>query len=44
LSQRRRYTIQTTGIINERVAADFWAVGWMTIMVGLNAVTVIIAI
>lgn len=44
LSQRRRYAIQTTGISNERVAADFWAVGWMTLMSCLIAVTAIIAI
>lgn len=43
-SQRRRYAIQTTGITNERVAADFWAVVWMTIMAGLIVVTAITAI
>jgi len=39
LSQRRRYQIQAAGIHNEKVASDFWAVLWMTIMAMLLATT-----
>lgn len=40
--QRRRYRIQTAGITNERVSADFWAMAWMTTMAILIAATGII--
>ena len=43
LSQRRRYTVQAAGIANEKVASDFWAVFWMTVMAVLIATTGIIA-
>ena len=39
LSQRRRYSIQAAGIAHEKVAADFWAVVWMTVMSVLIATT-----
>ena len=39
LSQRRRYSIQAAGIAHEKVAADFWAVVWMTVMSALIATT-----
>ncbi|GAA2044235.1 DUF202 domain-containing protein [Yaniella flava] len=39
LSQRRRYDMQTSGIANERVAPDFWAIVWMTVMAVLIATT-----
>ena len=42
LSQRRRYHVQVAGITHEKVAADFWAVWWMTVMAVLLATTGII--
>lgn len=42
LSQRKRYGIQAAGISNEKVASDFWAVCWMTVMAILIATTGII--
>lgn len=39
LSQRRRYAMQASGIANERVAPDFWAIVWMTVMAVLIATT-----
>ena len=39
LSQRRRYSIQAAGIAHEKVAADFWAVVWMTVIYVLIATT-----
>lgn len=33
VSQRRRYTVQATGIARERVAADVWAVLFLTVLV-----------
>lgn len=39
LSQRRRYQVQAAGMNNEKVANDFWAVFWMTVMALLIATT-----
>lgn len=44
VSQRRRYRIQVTGITEEVVAADFWAVCWMTVMSVLIATTGILGV
>lgn len=44
LSQRRRYQIQVAGITHEKVAADFWAVLWMTVMAVLIAATGILGV
>lgn len=44
VSQRRRYSIQVAGIAHEQVAADFWAVLWMTIMSVLIATTGILGV
>lgn len=44
VSQRRRYSLQVAGIAYEKVAADFWAVLWMTVMSVLIAVTGILGV
>ena len=44
MSQRRRYSVQVAGIAHERVAADFWAVFWMTVMAVLIAISGILGI
>lgn len=44
LSQRRRYRVQVAGIRYERVAADFWAVLWMTVMAVLIAASGILGV
>lgn len=44
VSQRRRYRVQVTGITDEKVAADFWAMFWMTVMAVLIATSGIIGV
>ncbi len=44
LSQRARYRVQVAGIRYERVAADFWAVLWMTVMAVLIAASGILGV
>lgn len=44
VSQRRRYRIRVAGINYERVAADLWAVVWMTVLPILIALTAIIGV